>query len=211
MAHLKFNKKLAIAAMAIIAIALVAYQLFILNPQQIKPTENGTEYHVHADFAVFIRGQKLNFSAKEFMHEELCGKPGEPEPMDLNTPEGRAEAMHLHDLNGNVLHVHNANATLPLFFQNMGFELTQDCIKTREAQYCNSQSETLKVYVNAGQIQDFLNYNPEDLDKILVTFGSESQGLINAQYESITSQACIYSEKCSPPSGFVLTAESCGS
>jgi len=211
MAHLRHSKKLILGAIALTAIALVAYQLFILNPQQIKTGGDEEEYHVHADFAVFLNGEQLNFSQKQFMHEESCGKPGQPEPMDLNTAEGRAEAMHLHDLNGNVMHVHNENATFPLFFQNIGFSLTKDCIQTKESLYCNSPTKTLKVFVNAGQVQDYMNYKPQDLDQILVTYGSESQGLVNAQYDSITSQACIYSEKCDAPPGFVITQESCGS
>ena len=98
-----------------------------------------------------------------------------------------------------------------MFFKAIAFELTKDCITTRQAQLCNTQSETLKIFINGVQEQDFANYKPKDLDKILVSYGSENPAIVRGQYETITSQACIYSEKCPAPPGFVLTPDSCGS
>ncbi|MCM2325601.1 MAG: hypothetical protein NDI94_04005 [Candidatus Woesearchaeota archaeon] len=45
------------------------------------------------------------------------------------------------------------------------------------------------------------NYEFEDLDKILITYGADTD--VSAQISSITDDACLYSEKCpergSPP------------
>src|SRR3989338_3616967 len=113
----KKTKKI-LAAVAVIAIVLLAYQFFVAKPPSVGLQE---EYHAHADFAVFINGEKLNFSQKQFMHEEACGKPGETHAIDLNSEEGRKEAAHLHDLNGNVMHSHHQNPTLSIFFKNTTF------------------------------------------------------------------------------------------
>ncbi|MEM4255358.1 MAG: hypothetical protein QXR53_03445 [Candidatus Norongarragalinales archaeon] len=199
--------KTGLVAVAVVAIALLAYQAF-LSPKAASPSTR--EYHAHADFAVFVNGQKLDFAKEEFMHKETCGKPGEEEPpIDLNTPEGMAEAAHLHDLNGNVAHFHHENATLAMFFKGLDFGLTGECFETREARYCNTDFKKIKVFANGMQIADIEKYVPSDLDKILVTYGEESASEIRAENEQLTNQACIYSEKCPKPEGFVITPESC--
>jgi len=198
--------KRVLTALAVIAIILLAYQFFFARPVEIT---KGEEYHTHADFAVFLNGQKLNFSKKEFMSKETCGKPGEEHKIDLNTEEGMAEAAHLHDLNGNVVHFHHENATLAMFFGNIGFSLSKDCLETKENKYCNTDFKKLKVFANGLQVINIENYVPKDLDKLLVTYGEESASEVRAQNEQITSQACIYSKKCPIPSGFVLPPEAC--
>jgi len=203
----KKTKKI-LSAVAVIAIVLLAYQFFFTKPPSVQPQE---EYHAHADFAVFVNGEKLNFSQKQFMHEEACGKPGEQHIIDLNTDEGRKDAAHLHDLNGNVIHFHHENATLALFFQNLGFSLSKECLQTPQGRFCNTESKKLKVFKDGLQIQDFGKFVPQDSDKILVTYGSEGAGEVRAQNEQLTSQACIYSGKCAKPDGFEIPVESCGS
>lgn len=202
------NQKLLIAGIAVLAVAIAgAYFLFF------QPPAHDDDYHAHADFAVFINDQKFNFSQKDFMSEALCGKPGEAdehEHADLDTLEGLKSVVHLHDLNGNVIHFHNERVTLPMFFKSIGFNLNETCFSTRDASYCNGEGNTLKVFVNGIRVEGGLeNYAPADLDKILVTYGTETD--FSTQQDSITAQACIYSEKCAKPDGFVITPESCGS
>lgn len=195
---------LAIAAIAI-ALALAYFLYFIPNSHR----EEG--YHVHADIALYLNSQKFDFAKKQFMAEENCGKPGETAAnADLTTINGIREAIHMHDLNGNVIHVHNENATLSMFFKSIGFTLTGDCLETNEGlKYCTSGAKRLRVFASSYEIADFLNYKPHDLDKILVTYGDENNAILQNQFDSITSQACIYSRKCPVPAGFDLPPESC--
>ena len=205
---MRLSKQLVPAIVLIFAAAALFYFFFFAaNGPKTTPTP---EYHAHVDFAVFIRGERFDFSQKQFMHQETCGKPGEEhKEIDLSTAEGMRDAMHLHDVNGNVLHSHHENATLSMFFKGLGFDLTASCIQTTRGSYCNTQTETLKVFVNEVEEKNFVNYKPRDLDGVLITFGSESPALVRAQYETMASQACIYSEKCPKPEGFAMTPESC--
>ncbi len=193
----------------LLLIGVAVYFGFFAKPQASQP-----EYHVHADIAVFVNGQKLNFSQQKYMNIETCGKPGEAEQdanADLTTLAGMKMVIHLHDLNGNSIHIHNANATLSMLFKGIGFDLTPTCLVDDQGrQYCNSNNGKLRVFVNDAEITDFVNYKPQDLDKILVTYGSDSDAIIRDQFTTVTNEACIYSEKCPVPSGFVLTPESCG-
>ena len=193
------NKTIIIIAIAALVLGIGGYWLFFSN---VSVKE---EYHVHADFAVFIDGQKIDFAKEEFMGEEVCGKPGEDEhDIDFTTIEGVKEAAHLHDLNGNVMHIHHENATLSMFFQGIGFGLTENCFKTPSESFCNSEEKNVKVLVNGVELKEFANYKPGDLDKILIFYGSG-----DLSFENVSNEACIYSEKCPIPAGFVLTEETC--
>lgn len=72
------------------------------------PVEDGT-VHKHADFALFINGQQFNFAQEKYM-------------TDLNG-NMLSELVHLHDMDGNVIHVHAPGITLGMFFESIGMKL----------------------------------------------------------------------------------------
>ncbi len=187
-----------------VAAAAVLFYLLTLQPQAIpNETPAEEEYHVHADFTVFVNGVKYDFAREEFMEKLSCGKPGEEHIEE--------SPMHMHDLNGGVLHIHDERATLGMFFSALNMSLDSECIVLKyDGRFCVSGDKKLRMFVNGAENSDFEGYEPRDLDKILVTYGSESSSFIRAQYDSIPSQACIYSGKCPTPPGFVITPESCG-
>ncbi len=150
------------------------------------------DYHAHADLLVVLDGQTFDFNKAEFM-----STPYKP----LN------EFTHLHDFNPNVIHFHAEGINLGEFFQSIGMGIDSSCFDTGDAQFCSGNGKTLFFYVNGKPNTEPGNYVPNDLDKILVFYGENppSQQVI----DSVTSQACIYSEKCALPPGWVLPEESC--
>ncbi len=80
------------------------------------------------------------------------------------------EAIHFHDGKGDLVHIHKAHATLGELFSSLGMTLT-----------------SVKMYVNGKENSSFLSYEPQDLDRILITDGS---------IVAVSDDACIYSEKC---------------
>ncbi|MEM4295897.1 MAG: hypothetical protein QXS91_03770 [Candidatus Anstonellales archaeon] len=142
-------------------------------------TQKGEEghYHIHIDFKVFLDGQEVNFSKPEYMSEE--GKE-------------LSKIIHLHDMNGNVLHIHSENAKLEDFFKSINMTLTDNCLITKNKKYCG-----LKLYVNRGVLfwieQNISTYKPKDLDRILITDG---KGNIEEQKNAVTDEACIPSNRC---------------
>ncbi|MBI4162619.1 MAG: hypothetical protein HY513_02965 [Candidatus Aenigmarchaeota archaeon] len=75
--------------------------------------------------------------------------------------------------------------------------------------YCNDQQNSLKFVINGRQNSQFEDYELQDLDKILISYGSKSQD-INFQVMSITDKACIQSGKC-PEKGLPSPEDSCTS
>lgn len=129
------------------------------------------KHHYHADFKVYINGQAVDFSQQKyfvksgFMHVEN------------DVPEET----------GNVLHMHASGVPLWLFFESIGMGFTNECfvLDTGE-KYCNGTANELNFYVNGVQNNEYGSYIYNDRDKLLITYGTESQEEINRQLESIT-------------------------
>ena len=147
------------------------------------------EVHEHAGLKIYIGGNPINFSHDKYMSSEN---------MTLSN------FIHLHDKDGEIIHKHTRGITLGFFFESLNMKFDSQClaIDTKNG-YCSENSKKLKMYVNGKQNYKYENYEFNDLDRILITYGSESAEQIKAQIESVTDEACIYSEKClergSPP------------
>ena len=143
--------------------------------------------HWHADMAIFINGQKISLSDGKYMD--------------------RDEAIHLHDTDASMLHIHQAGATLGEFFQSLNGELTATCLKFDEASFCNSLLVGLKIYVNGQRIWHGGQYQPSDLDRSLVSFGPWLSDRVTEQVQ-VSDRACIYSQSC--PERGLPPREACG-
>lgn len=152
-------------------------------------TEN---YHVHADFLAVLDGQAFDFNKPQYM----------------STPyKELSENIHLHDFNPFVIHVHSVDATLGDFFESLGMKLEKNCFDTGGQKFCSTGTKKLQLFVNGKSNEEFESHKPRDLEKIMVFFGEGAppQELL----DSISNQACIYSEKCPAPPGFAIIPENC--
>ncbi len=94
--------------------------------------------------------------------------------------------------------------TRGLFFGTLGIKFNSTRFVVDGIDYCSNE-KTLKMYVNGQLNNEFGNYEFNDLDRILVTYGNESQ--LASQISSVTNGACIQSNNC-PESG-TASEESC--
>ena len=140
----------------------------------------GEKVHEHADFAVYLDGKKLDFTSSKYQSSK-------ENPLDPDA--------HLHDGNGDVTHKHRKGITLGYFFKTIGMKFDNQCFETNDGkQYCNAVDKKLRMYVNGKENTTFGNYEFTDLDRILITYGSEAN--LTSQINSISNDACLYSEKC---------------
>lgn len=184
---------------AILAIIAASYllQIFSYYNQSLIAGDNGhlmtpmgQMYHVHADFKVFLSGKELNFNmqkfdvANPFIH------------MHLNNPDG-----------DKIIHIEGmSNATLSIFFESMGMKFNSTCfIPDDGTTFCNEGDKRVRMFVNSKENFNFDLYLPQDTDRILITYGNDTDNEIKTQMDSVTDDACIYSRKCperipTPPS-----------
>jgi len=197
------NIKLSLAILFLILfIALPSYHFwrYGISKESIIYGPPGS-IHIHADFKIFVDGNEIDFRKENYM---------------TNSEFIVNKYTHLHDNKGNIIHVHATGITFGYFLNSIDFDLTKDCFKFDTGQnVCNEKNgKEWKFYVNGKLNNEFNKYVIQDTDRIFLTYGNfeseEGKHQIIEQYESITKEACIYSEKCDAPEGFVITKESCG-
>ncbi len=156
----------------ILIVGFIGYGIYWASSTEGVGTIGST--HIHADFAVFLDGEELTplpeqyFVASPYAHVE--------------TGAGA----------GSVIHMHATNVPLKMFFDSLGMKFNSECFEvSRDNKYCNYGDNTLKVFVkhaNATWEQNFEyeKYIFQELDKILITYGSETDEEIRLQQNNVT-------------------------
>jgi len=148
-----------------------------------KPTQSSQEdYHIHANFKVVLdNGQAIDFTQAKYQSTE--GK-------ELNP------YIHLHDGVGDVIHIHKKGITLGEFFSSLKIKLAPDCFTLDTGEkYCNSETQKLRMFINGKENNQFDSYVPNDLDRILIVYGSPTEDVASL-VTNVADSACIYSLKC---------------
>lgn len=190
-----------IAGILVIAIAVLGVLLALNLGDDSTAASHGhgtantdrREIHVHADFALFIRGQQFDFGQKKFI--AIDGK-------ELSA------AAHLHDQRFTVVHVERSGTTWDEFFTSLGFKLDdasftvisrdKACMTLPGGEkLCQGATETFKFFVNGVKVDGVSNAGIYDLDRVLISFGPESVADVEAkQLPQVSNEACIPSERC---------------
>lgn len=129
--------------------------------------------HVHAYFKVYLGGEIVDFNEKRYFVKSAFAHV-EPEKNEEET--------------GSVLHIHAKGVPLRLFFESLGMRFDSSCFKLEsEEEFCNNEDNKLRFFVNGAENSQFGDYVPENLDKILISYGSGDE--INTQLNSVTDYA----------------------
>ncbi|HSX17928.1 MAG TPA: hypothetical protein VLE51_01050 [Candidatus Saccharimonadales bacterium] len=157
-------------------------------------TYNANHVHYHANFAVYIDGQREQFKGASYYEEETACKAG-----DNIAPADRA---HMHDNINDVVHVHDRAVTWEQFFNNLGWSVGGDFIETRDTLYQNNDRSILHITLNGQDltgISSIANKVIGDRDKLLLDYGpTDSQ--IKQEYNAIPSTAIQHDQENDPAS-----------
>ena len=129
--------------------------------------------HIHADVKVYINGQPIDFSQKKYQ---------------ITT-----SYIHFEDGLGDVIHVHATGMTTLHLLKSVGMDLRNHCLIFEDNNYCSDAKKEIKFFVNGKESNDLLNDVMKDLDKILVSYGSENNAEVQKQMDSVTNLAQKYS------------------
>ncbi len=130
--------------------------------------------HIHADVKIYISGQPIDFSQKKYQ---------------LTT-----SYIHFEDGLGDVVHIHATGMRISHLLKSVGMNFKNNCLVVEGTDYCDEKDKKLKFYVNGKLNTEFENYLIKDLDKMLISYGSENDGEIQKQLSSVTDLAQKYSE-----------------
>jgi hypothetical protein len=171
------------------------------------PATNPDPNHTHADFAIRVLGQELDFSDARYMS-------GVSDDDASHDEEGEYlhKHLHLHDDIGTVIHRHKPGLTLGDFLDSIGLHASAGCLTLDDAQFesidpgereswaltkdlCITGKHRWRMFVNGQERPYDPAYVFQDLDKILLTYGAGDM-VPQAELDALTDDACLYSRTC---------------
>lgn len=165
------------------ALLILGIRFFTYHPEHV---------HYHANFAVYINGQREQF-ADPLLYEESGASCSEETQM---TPLERA---HMHDNVNDVVHVEDQAVTWGQFFTNLGWVIDAKVIGTPSQTLLPDFSHKISLILNGQAMDNVSNRVIGDQDKLLVDYGGNEQAL-KEQYAGISNKAQKYDTSPDPKS-----------
>jgi len=151
--------------------------LLLLTACERQYVPNPDPNHTHADFAVWVDGEEVQFDDPKYMSGFSWDDASHDEESEYHH-----EHLHLHDEIGTVVHRHKPGLSLREFFDSLDFTFPEPL-------------ERWTMWVNGQQMDFDLSYVFEDMDQILLT-NSAGSAQVLYELEQLTDDACRYSRTC---------------
>lgn len=167
-------------------VLLTAIRFFTLQPPQ--------QVHYHANFALFIEGQRYNFTDPHYSEEvSNCSVEGHMSP---------EQRTHFHDEEPDILHVHDSGVTWGHFLANLGLTLGPDVLEDDHGNiYTNTGDKKLTFILNGKAALNISNTQIEDEDRLLISYSSQDvPNIIAKEYSQVASNAAEFDNKPDPES-----------
>jgi hypothetical protein len=147
--------------------------------------------HYHANFALFIDGQRDKFDNFTFYEEvQSCSSS------DTNNPRHR---VHMHNKESDTVHVHADGVTWGHFFANLGYGLSDSAVETDAGVFVDGLGgRKLTFMLNGEEADSVANRIIGREDVLLVTYGDPSDA--QDQYDQIRKNAGEHNHKPDPAS-----------
>ena len=144
--------------------------------------------HYHANFALYINGQREEFKAAHYYEEiAACTLHGTIQP---------SQRAHMHDEINDVIHVHDDAVTWQQFFNNIGWTLGPDFIQNdQHTMYLEDDTNKLNIELNGQNLTDLTNIANQtikDEDRLLISFGDIDNATLAKEYKTVPSTAHHY-------------------
>ena len=125
--------------------------------------------HEHASVLVRIFGDKFDFAA--------------------TTYQIKSSWIHFEESDGNTVHRHSSGVTLGWLFDTLNILIDEDCYNFADGrQFCTNEDYSLKYFINGDRVNSIHDYVVQDDDRILISYGGETEIQINQQLNELDSQ-----------------------
>lgn len=156
------------------ALAILAIRFFTYMP---------TGTHYHANFAVFINGERELFKGDKYYEETAATG------CSLNPVADPVERAHMHGEVNDVVHVHDELVTWANFFENIKWGLGDTYLKTRDAIYMPDGEKKLTFILNGKTVENIAGSIIGDEDQLLISYGKSDVAELQAQYDAVAHTA----------------------
>lgn len=149
--------------------------------------------HFHANFAMYIDGEKIDFSGDQYMEDVAgCSITGDIMPKDR---------VHLHENNPDTIHVHAAGVSWGHFFANNNITFWEKyLVLDNWTVYKNNDSSSIKYIINWKIKTNPFNKFIWSKDRLLIAYGNKTDEELLILYETVSDNAGEYNEKYDPGS-----------
>jgi len=125
--------------------------------------------HEHASLLVRIFGDKFDFNSPAY--------------------QIKSSWIHFEESDGDTIHRHSSGVTLDYLFGTLGLDIDEDCYIFGDGrQFCTNEDYSLKYFINGDSVNDINDYVIQDDDRILISYGSETEDQIADQMNELYSQ-----------------------
>lgn len=171
---------------AIGVLSLAAFRFATVQPPE--------AVHHHANFAVFIDGERLDLSGDRYM-EDVASCAADPNAV---RPEDR---IHLHDNNHDVVHVHHAGATWGHLMANLGFSLGEDHLIADDGRrfFDGEEGRSMVQVLNGMPVPSAHNRAVRSGDRLVISVGTEDPDeVLGRLYPRVAANAAEYNQRADP-------------
>ena len=173
----KRNTLIAIGVFAVIGV-IVGYSAYVFatmsqtapgGPPDAGPL--GSE-HSHAGILVKIFGDSFDFSAPAYQIKSAW--------------------IHFEGNDGSTVHKHATGVKLGYLFETLRLGLDDKCFEFQDGRsFCTNEDYELRFFVNGEQVKDIRSYEIAEDDKILISYGAETQEEIESQLLELQAQQLV--------------------
>lgn len=164
--------------------------VFLLGLARFLATPWPDPPHYHANWAIFIEGERLDLSADEYMEDvAACGS--------ALTPEQR---VHMHNGEDAVVHVHDDGVSWSHLLANLGVAAGDDYLILPDGRRLSAEDgATISFVVNGFPVTEIGNRLIASGDRLLISYGSASADeLLRGQFAAVPSNAHEYNMRQDP-------------
>jgi hypothetical protein len=153
-------------------------------------TFKDTRIHYHANFALYINGQKDPLASSTFYEETQSCSADEVGPK---------QRVHLHDQKPEVVHVHDEGSTWAHLFANLGYGLNNKSVQTDAGVFVDGQDgNDLTFMLNGKKVDGVANEVIQSEDVLLINYGKDDAPTLQTRYDQIEKNANEYNKTSDP-------------
>ena len=168
------NNLLAAGILGIVAV-IIGYSIFVFVTMEASgpgiPEGAGKlgDEHEHASLLVRIFGDKFDFAVPSY--------------------QIKSSWIHFEESDGKTIHRHSSGVNLEHLFESLNIVIDDKCFSFPDGrQFCTNEDYSIKYFINHEMVDDIRDYVIKDEDRILISYGSESQEEIEEQLLELDAQ-----------------------
>ena len=176
---------LAAVLVGVLALGLARLAFAPLNPST----------HHHANWAVFVDGERLDLSGDRFMEEVSACSASDQGILPT-------QRIHLHEKVDDVVHVHHPGATWGALMANLDMSLGDRHLFTADGgRYFHGEDGRSMVFIlNGIAVPSVHNRVVASGDRLLISVGPDPDAAEAREYPQVADNALEYNERMDPAS-----------